>query len=160
MNIRRSTSADASAIAGMILALARDSGSSDVPQVTGNQIAEFSSGPEPILWIWVAESQGILAGVILLEPMFSTWRGQKGFYGVDLYVSPDFRSQGLGEGLMRRAASEAMAAGGEFLRLEVEDTNPAAKRLYARLGFAEKPHQLMFLEKDGLADLSTAPAIR
>jgi GNAT superfamily N-acetyltransferase len=52
-----------------------------------------------------------------------------------LYVRPAARRQGIGTELLRAAAEQVQAAGAEMLALEVLESNPAARRLYDRLGF-------------------------
>ena len=54
-----------------------------------------------------------------------------------LAVSPGTRRQGLGLALLRAAMAEAAQRGAAALFLEVSTSNAAARRLYARAGFAE-----------------------
>ena len=126
MIIRRCKPEETESVANMVRALAKDSGSTVVPKVTGEKIREHAFSDAPLIWCYVAEHENELAGTILLEPIFSTWRGQKGFYIVDLYVSAQHRGKGIGEALIRTAATEGRAAGYEFMRLEVEQHNHRA----------------------------------
>lgn len=153
MIIRRAEPGDAEIVAGMIHSLARDLGATRLPRVTGDQIREHVFSSNPLIWCWVAELDGASAGTILLEPIFSTWRGQKGFYIVDLYVSAEARGRGVGERLIRQAALEAHQAGYEFLRLDVEHDNSGAMKLYDRLGFRTGTERIMFLNKPGMEEL-------
>ena len=54
-----------------------------------------------------------------------------------LIVHPDVRGQGIGTQLVDAVVALAIADGKRFVKLEVEDINPRAKRLYERLGFVE-----------------------
>ena len=153
MIIRRCRAEEADAVADMVQALAKDSGSSVLPKVTGDQIRKHAFSATPLIWCYVAELENELIGTILLEPIFSTWRGQKGFYIVDLYVSAHHRGKGVGEMLIRLAASEGLAAGFEFMRLEVEQHNRRAADLYLRLGFKEDSTRMMILSKVDLEQL-------
>lgn len=54
-----------------------------------------------------------------------------------LTVAPPYRGRGLGRTLMRFLEASGRAAGGREIRLEVRESNGAARRLYAALGFAE-----------------------
>ncbi len=61
-------------------------------------------------------------------------------------VRPGARSGGIGAALVEAAAAEAARRGLSALRLEVADTNPRARALYERLGFAaEAERRLPFL---------------
>lgn len=50
-------------------------------------------------------------------------------------VSPKMRGSGIGSSLLRQLIEYARLGGYRTLRLDVIDTNPAARRLYERLGF-------------------------
>lgn len=50
-------------------------------------------------------------------------------------VAPEWRSQGVGTRLLEAIAAFGRRQGYHVLRLEVVDTNPAARRLYERMGF-------------------------
>jgi ribosomal protein S18 acetylase RimI-like enzyme len=160
MIIRRCRPDETEAVADMVRALAKDSGSSIVPKVTGEQIREQTFSAKPLIWCFVAEHEAELVGTILLEPIFSTWRGQKGLYVVDLYVSAQQRRKGLGEKLIRTAASEGRVAGFEYLRLEVEQNNQRAADLYKRLGFKEDTARVMFLTRPEFEQLITEKPTR
>lgn len=50
-------------------------------------------------------------------------------------VDGDWRGHGIGSQLLARVADEARERGCDSVRLDVIDTNPAARRLYQRCGF-------------------------
>lgn len=52
-------------------------------------------------------------------------------------VDPAARKQGIGAALIQDFLAEAARRGAESVFLEVAETNAAARRLYARAGFAE-----------------------
>ena len=80
---------------------------------------------------------------------FSTWRGARGLYVVDLFVLPEARGRRLGESLLRLSAERAASRGAQFIKLEVDETNTGAERFYARLGFTKKTEdRLHILEQD------------
>ncbi len=65
---------------------------------------------------------------------------------VDISVFPSLRGSGIGTALIRQSQQDA-AALGRGMRLHVQQSNPAARRLYERLGFVadgtEGTHRLM-----------------
>lgn len=84
--------------------------------------------------IFLASSQEGGMGFAQLYPLFSTILLQPMLLLNDLFVTPEYRNQGIGSSLLIRAtdyATEQRAAG---LLLETADTNPA-RRLYERLGW-------------------------
>jgi len=65
-----------------------------------------------------------------------------------IVVAPEARGQGIGSGLFAELEKLATERGFTSIRLDVVDTNPAARRLYERLGFAAtKTERLPILGK-------------
>lgn len=54
-----------------------------------------------------------------------------------LTVASPFRAQGLGRSLMGFLEGRGRQSGGKIIRLEVRESNAAARKLYAGLGFEE-----------------------
>lgn len=54
----------------------------------------------------------------------------------DIRVHPSARRRGVGRRLLNRAIQFARASGYTFLKIEAQNTNPAACRFYANNGFA------------------------
>jgi ribosomal protein S18 acetylase RimI-like enzyme len=65
---------------------------------------------------------------------------------VDIAILPEFRSKGIGGGLIRDLQSEALK-NSKPLRLEVFHTNPA-QRLYFRLGFRQTGTNSLYLQME------------
>jgi len=65
-----------------------------------------------------------------------------------IVVRADRRGHGIGTKLLCRTFDVAVAHGKRVVRLDVVDTNPAARRLYENLGFLEiKTEQVPFLRR-------------
>ncbi|HET6836669.1 MAG TPA: GNAT family N-acetyltransferase [Gemmatimonadales bacterium] len=58
-------------------------------------------------------------------------------YVDDLVILPSHRGQGLGSALLNRAEAYAAANGRATIRLRVKGANRAARRFYARAGYAD-----------------------
>lgn len=67
-------------------------------------------------------------------PNFATFRGQRGFYLEDIFITRDCRGQGLGEMLLRRVAQTAKARGYERIDFQVLTWNEPAIKFYESLG--------------------------
>ncbi|MCB0161079.1 MAG: GNAT family N-acetyltransferase [Caldilineaceae bacterium] len=62
-------------------------------------------------------------------------------------VAPDMRGKGIGTRLLRSLIAWAKSEGYRSVRLDVIDTNPAARRLYERVGFVPvKTERFAYLE--------------
>ena len=99
----------------------------------------------------VAVEERRYLGACLSLMTFSTFRGSKGVYIVDLFVDAEARNRNIGEALLRETARRAKVRGAKFIKLEVDVTNTGGARFYERLGFNKKPEDRLFiLEQDGL----------
>lgn len=92
----------------------------------------------------VAESDGQIAGGLMITYEWSDWRNKVFWWIQSVYVAPSHRGRGvyraLYEGAKQLAASEANCCG---FRLYVEKENTAAQAVYKKLGMHES-HYLMF----------------
>jgi len=95
----------------------------------------------PTSW-WIAEVQGRPAGCILVnESLVSDGDVEIVYMG----VVREFRGQGVGRAMVRRAASWAREAGRAFVNVAVDDRNVYAKNVYEREGFREIDRRLAYL---------------
>jgi ribosomal protein S18 acetylase RimI-like enzyme len=140
--------ADAAAVAAMVQGLADHVG---VPITTGLTGPKLVAARD-LIDVTVAEDDKGLLGACLALMTFSTWRGTRGLYIVDLFVDERVRGRNVGRELMKQAARRGLAKGARFIKLEVDTGNQGAARFYERIGFARKDQDRLFiLEQDGLA---------
>jgi ribosomal protein S18 acetylase RimI-like enzyme len=85
---------------------------------------------DPDLFL-VAEQDGCLVGVIM-----GAWDGRRGWLH-HLAVAADHRQAGIGSALIAEVEARLRAKGCLKVNLLVWADNEAARRLYARLGYAE-----------------------
>lgn len=129
----------------MVRGLAAHVGTGVVPRLTGEGLAAAGDLIDTV----VADAGGHLLGACLGLMTYSTWRGARGLYVVDLFVRPEARGRNLGHALLLGAARRFAARGAAFIKLEVDETNAGAHAFYARLGFAKKTEdRLHILEQD------------
>ncbi|WP_373503792.1 N-acetyltransferase family protein [Aestuariivirga sp.] len=149
LTVRGMQATDAEAVAGMVRGLAEHIGTGFVPKLTGDRL----NAAGDLVDVVVAEEDGHLLGSCLGLMTFSTWRGARGLYVVDLFVLPQARGKNIGLELLRESARRFAARGAEFIKLEVDETNVGAERFYERLGFIKKTEdRLHILEQDRLKD--------
>jgi GNAT superfamily N-acetyltransferase len=154
MKIRAAEPGDCAAVADMVTALAA---LFDVRSGTTAEILHHEAfGPRPTIGIVVAEApDGRLAGYLVHQDTFSTWRGANGVFVVDLFVQPEWRNDGIGIKLMAEAARLGIARGARFMRLDINADNEAGRRFYVRQGFRPLDHErFMVLDEPGLRNLA------
>jgi ribosomal protein S18 acetylase RimI-like enzyme len=156
IDIRPMRDGEADKVAGMVHRLAADIGASVIPRLTGPGLLQARD----LVDVTVAEEAGALLGACLSLMTYSTWRGARGLYVVDLFVVPEARRRKVGPSLLRLAAERGRSRGARFVKLEVDHANDGAARFYQRLGFKRHDEDRLFvLEEEGLRDFLAGAAI-
>lgn len=143
--IREATSADAHAIHAMLLKLAKATNLPDGISSTPEDIAREGFGRNPAFHALIATMSESPVGLALYFPEFSSWKGRRGIYLQDLYVSPQQRGAGVGSLLIQALAARAAECGATYLRLAVDSNNHGAAVFYEKLGFVCKDERLLHL---------------
>ena len=84
--------------------------------------------------LFVADKGARVVGYAIYFFTYSTFLARPSLYLEDLFVHPDARAQGIGEGFMRALAAEAEARGCGRFEWTVLDWNVDAQKFYRRLG--------------------------
>ena len=94
-----------------------------------NFLMDLIVHPTSTAWYWEDEAEA--------EPVACAWFTHVGDEGelIDIRVAENKRRLGLAAGLLRFALGELMGNGMEVCRLEVRQSNHAARKLYEGLGF-------------------------
>ena len=90
------------------------------------------------------EMDGSPCGFALLSKTFSQEAGGLSVTIEEIYIEPEFRGKGLGTSFFEFLKREIPAM---RFRIEVEDDNDGAKRLYERMGFELLPYLQMVIDK-------------
>lgn len=135
--IRPAIADDAEAIHAALKAMAAGMTAGPKFVSTVDDIRRHGFGPTPAFAVLIAETGGVLAGLCLSFPSFSTWMGTPGIYIQDLYVADAFRGRRVGERLLQAVARFGLARGARYLRLSVDVQNVRAQVFYDRLGIRQ-----------------------
>ena len=85
-------------------------------------------------------------GYALLAKIYSHEAGGLELWREELYLRPEARNQGLGSDFFDFLRGYGASLGARRLRLEVEEENVGAMRLYARMGFTALDYRQMIRE--------------
>lgn len=99
----------------------------------------------PAAEAFFAEKDGKAAGYALLSFSWSNEGGGLTVWLEEIYVRPAFQRLGVGSALLREILTAYAGKAARF-RLETEDENTGARRLYERFGFRDFPYRQMILE--------------
>lgn len=143
--IRAATPRDAAAIQAMIAALARETIGPEKEVLGVDEVLRYGFGDEKSFECRVADEGGVVVAVLIMLDEFSTWRGQKGVYVLDIYIAPSARGKGIGRRLIVEAARWGKMRNARYLRLGVDHKNIHAINFYEAIGFEEGARDRMFL---------------
>ncbi len=87
----------------------------------------------PSFFTFVAETEGIIAGMALFYNRFSTWDGPS-IHLEDLIVTEKFRGRGIGKALYDKVLKDALQKGIKRVEWVVLDWNTPAVDFYKRTG--------------------------
>jgi len=101
-------------------------------------LKELLEGPVTRGSIWVAESQGSLAGYLIV--VFVTSVEHQGLMGEidEFFVLPEARAHGAGTRLLAAAEADLVQRGCVRMQLQLAIANRRARSFYERLGFAAR----------------------
>ncbi|WP_380788461.1 GNAT family N-acetyltransferase [Sphingomonas sp. R86521] len=132
--IRSATPADVPTILRFVRELAAFEREPDAVEATEAMLAEALFGASPAAEAVIADGLAGPVGFALFFHNFSTWKGRRGLYLEDLYVTPDARGGGVGAALLRHLAGLAIDRGCARFEWSVLDWNEGAIRFYRTLG--------------------------
>lgn len=132
--IRSATPADVPAILRFVRELAAYEREPDAVEATEETLAEALFGARPAAEAVIAEADGAPIGFALFFHNFSTWKGRRGLYLEDLYVTPAARGSGAGKALLRHLAALALTRGCARFEWSVLDWNTPAIDFYRAMG--------------------------
>ena len=97
---------------------------------------------------WVTESSdGTFLGYVLVGPGGGYLTPETHGFIYDVWVAPTHRGRGIGTALVRWATDWARSKGYAKIKLEVAETNAAARRVYEAAGFRpERAYMGLVLE--------------
>ena len=132
--IRPATPDDVATILRFVQDLAAFEREPDAVEATEAMLSEALFGSQPAAEAVIAEEAGAPVGFALFFHNFSTWKGRRGLYLEDLYVTPAARGKGVGGALLRYLAGIAVERNCARFEWAVLDWNADAIAVYRRMG--------------------------
>lgn len=134
LTIRPATPDDAALIHRFVSELALYEREPQSVTATPDDYRRQMAEARPPFECFIAEWDGEAAGFALCFHNYSTWKGKKGLYLEDLYVTPIMRGKGIGEALLRHLAKIALERDCARFEWAVLDWNTPAIGFYEKLG--------------------------
>ena len=141
ITIRVATENDIPAVISLIHEFAAFEELSDFCEVDKSRLSIAMFGAGGFVQGLIAEDGERPVGYALYFRNFSSFRGQRGFYLDDIYVTEAYRGQGVGEMMLRKIARHATSEGLERIDFLVLDWNTPAAGFYRKLGAIHDPEE-------------------
>lgn len=137
LTIRKAEESDIPNIIGLIKELAEYEKLLHLVELTETDLKNVLFGENKFVQVLLAEYDGSLAGQALFFNNFSTFLGKPSIYLEDLYVKPEFRSNGIGKALLNKLISIAKQKNYGRVEWCVLDWNKSAIDFYKSIGAVE-----------------------
>lgn len=131
--IREAQPADMPHVLELIKELARFEKEPDAVEVTSADLEKDGFGQTKQYHCFVAEVDGLIKGMALVYPRYSTWKGPA-VHLEDLIITEDVRGRGLGTALLDEVIKYGHHLGVKRISWEVLDWNEPAIDFYERKG--------------------------
>ena len=141
--ITNATLEDAKIIARFQVNMARESENLTLnPETVIKGVKLIFREPERGFYIVARDSHKNTVGCLLILKEWSDWRNTEVWWIHSVYVSPGHRRRGVFTKMFEYTESLARTAGTAGIRLYVDNTNKAAKKVYTNLGLSNKHYEL------------------
>lgn len=132
--IRTIEPGDLAPVIDLIREFAAFEGLSEYCETTEERLTAALFGDGSVVEGLVAIDGDRVVGYALFFPNFSSFRGQRGLFLDDIFVTAEYRSRGIGIALLRRVACIANERNFERIDLLVQRNNLSAIDFYKKLG--------------------------
>lgn len=105
----------------------------DAVEITKDDLIKDGFGEQKLFHCFVAETKDGIAGIALVYPRYSTWKGPV-IHLEDLIVSERMRGSGLGTALLDEVVKYGNSLGVKRICWEVLDWNEPAIKFYEKKG--------------------------
>ena len=131
--IRRAEKTDMPEVLELIKELASFEKEEGAVEVTKEELIEDGFGSKPLFQCFIAEIDEIVAGIAIVYPRYSTWKG-KVLHLEDLIISQKYRGEGLGSALLSAVVQYGADMNVKRISWEVLDWNTPAIEFYEKKG--------------------------
>lgn len=133
ITINKATPEEISPCYKMMQELAIYEGENTNSIISLQEFIKLTSSSTPIFHILTAKKENILVGIAIYYYRYSTWKG-KHIHLEDLFVSENYRKEGIGKLLFQELVSIAKKEKLKRIEWEVHNTNKKAKKFYEKMG--------------------------
>jgi ribosomal protein S18 acetylase RimI-like enzyme len=152
MNIRKAQPDDLPAVIRLMREFAEFEKLVQYFTATRERLFDAIFGDTSFVDCLIAEDAGDIFAYSLFYPNFASFRGQRGIYLEDIYISPSHQGRGAGKAMIGEIAKIARLQGCERIDFQVLDWNKAAIGFYEKLGAVPDDSERHFKLTDAAFD--------
>lgn len=147
MKIRKISQADQETVLSLMKAFYQSEAVlHPLPEETIQRCLQDCVRNSPYIEGYVMDVEGTIVGFAMVAKGYATEVGGICVQIEDIFIRPEFRGQGIGNQFFAYIMDKYKDTAYRF-RLEVEENNTNAIRLYKKLGFVELPYCQMIMER-------------
>ena len=144
LSIRRIAPEDIEHVISLMREFAAFENLSEYCTVTPERLSGAMFGPDAFVRGIIALDDEKPVAYTIFYPNFSSFRGERGMYLEDIYISPDHRRNNLGEILIKKIAKIASELGFERIDFQVLEWNAPAIGFYLKHGAEQNDDERHF----------------
>ena len=149
--IRKAVQEDCKSIFSLIQELAVFEKAPEAVIITEADLEAHGFGTHPLFECFVAEVAGVVVGIALFYPRYSTWKGPT-LHLEDLIVTQQMRGKGIGSELYANVIQYAASKGVQRIEWVVLDWNTPAIAFYEQSGATVLPDwRTVQMDADGMS---------
>jgi len=150
INIREAKEADMPLVLDLIRELAHFEREAEAVKLTSAELVRDGFGDEPLFHCFIGEVDGVIGGMALVYPRYSTWKGPA-LHLEDLIVTEEMRGIGLGTALLQKVVQYGHGLGVKRISWEVLDWNEPAIEFYEQKGaIVMRDWDVVQLDEEGI----------
>lgn len=134
IKIRKLAEGDLTQIVSFLREFAEFEKLSEYCTVTEDRLRQAMFGRQAFVEGLIAIGDGEAVGYAIFFPFFASFRGERGLYLEDIYITDKARGKGVGEMMLKEIAGLAKKRGFERIDFQVLDWNENAIKFYEKLG--------------------------
>lgn len=140
LKIRKTAREDVPAVIAMLREFAAYEKLEEYCTITEEKLTEAMFGNGFFVEGLIAFDGNTPIGYAVFYPYFATFRGERGLYLEDIYITDEYRGRGIGDAMLKELAKIAKSGGGERIDFQVLVWNTPAIKFYEKHG-AERDHE-------------------
>ena len=137
------TPADIPGIARLIQKLVQHDGAPVPDPQKLHDVLQTLIDRDSTVYILAQDDEGLVIGSMQLDFRLSTWEASPYVYIEDFFVEERHRGKGIGSAMLDLALQLSRERGCVRLDLDVQQSNPGARRFYARHSFEDQQRLML-----------------